>query len=67
MPAFLCLDVHSCAAAALRRDDAGRTHVCRPAPERIEEAFRGLARYPRFWEERLDAFEAEPRREDDAS
>jgi len=54
------------AGLAARRKE-GRTHVCRLAPERIEEAYRWLARYQRFWEEWLDALEAEVRREVDAS
>ena len=54
-------------AGLVERRIAGRTHVCRLAPEPIEEAYRWLARYQRFWEERLDALEAELRREDDAS
>lgn len=51
-------------AGLVERTVAGRTHVCRLAPERIEEAYRWLARYQRFWEERLDALEAELRRDD---
>jgi hypothetical protein len=46
---------------------AGRTHVCRLAPEPIAAAHRWLGRYQRFWQERLDALEAEQRREDEAS
>ncbi len=51
-------------AGLVERTVAGRTHVCRLSPERIEEAYRWLARYERFWEERLDALEAELRRDD---
>ncbi len=54
------------AGLAARRKE-GRTQVCRLEPERIEEAYRWLARYQRFWEERLDALEAELWCEDDAS
>ena len=54
-------------ADVVERRVAGRTHVCRLAPERIEEAYRWLARCQRFWTERLDALEEELRREDDAS
>ena len=54
-------------AGVLERRAAGRTHVCRLMPEPIEEAYRWLALYRRFWPERLDAFEAELRREVDAS
>jgi DNA-binding transcriptional ArsR family regulator len=54
-------------AGLVQRSVAGRTHVCRLAPEPIEEAFRWLGRYQRFWQERLDDLEAELRREDDAS
>lgn len=54
-------------AGLVERTIAGRTHVCRLAPEAIEEAYRWLARYERFWSERLDALEAELRREDEAS
>ncbi len=54
-------------AGLLERTVIGRTHVCHLAPEPIEEAYRWLGRYERFWQERLDALEAELRREHDAS
>ena len=54
------------AGLAARRKE-GRTQVCRLEPERIDEAYRWLALYRRFWPERLDAFEAEVQCEDDAS
>lgn len=41
-------------AGRLWRTVVGRTHVCRHAPEPIDEAYRWLARYERFWSERLD-------------
>ncbi len=52
-------------AGLVERTIAGRTHVCRLAPEPIEEAFRWLRFYERFWQERLDVLEAELRGEDD--
>ena len=54
-------------AGLVERRVAGRTRVCRLAPEPIEEAYRWLARYQRFWEERLGALEAELRRGDQVS
>jgi DNA-binding transcriptional ArsR family regulator len=54
-------------AGLLVRTVAGRTHVCRLAAAPIEEAYRWLERYERFWAERLDALEAELRRKDEAS
>jgi DNA-binding transcriptional ArsR family regulator len=54
-------------AGLVERTVAGRTHVCRLAPEPIAEAHRWLGSYQRFWQERLDALEAELRREDEAS
>jgi len=54
-------------AGLVERRVAGRTHVCRLAPEPIEEAHRWLARYQHSWEERLDALEAELRRKEEAS
>ena len=54
-------------AGLVERTVVGRTHVCRLAPAPLEEAVRWLARYERFWPERLGALEAELRREDDAS
>lgn len=54
-------------AGLVERSVVGRTHVCQLAPEPIEEAFRWLRRYERFWQERLDDLEAALRREDDAS
>jgi DNA-binding transcriptional ArsR family regulator len=54
-------------AGLVERTVAGRTHVCRLSPEPIAEAHRWLGRYQRFWQERLDALEAELRREDEAS
>ena len=54
-------------AGLVQRRKGGRTHVCRLMPEPIEEAYRWLALYRRFWPERLDALEAELRCEDDAS
>jgi len=51
----------------LERRVEGRTHVCRLAPEPIEEAYRWLARHQRFGGERLDALELDLRREDEAS
>ena len=54
-------------AGLVERTVVGRTHVCRLAPAPLEEAVRWLARVQRFWPERLDALEAELRREDEAS
>jgi len=51
-------------AGLVERTVTGRTHVCRLAPEPIDEAVRWLARHQRFWAERLDALEAELRRDD---
>ncbi len=51
-------------AGLVHRTVTGRTHLCRLAPEPIEEAHRWLGRYRRFWNDRLDALEATMRRDD---
>ena len=53
-------------AGLVKRTVTGRSHLCRLAPEPIEEAHRWLDRYRRFWNDRLDALEATMRRDDDA-
>jgi DNA-binding transcriptional ArsR family regulator len=54
-------------AGLVERTVVGRTHVCRLASAPLDEAIRWLVRVQRFWPERLDALEAELRREDEAS
>ena len=56
LPAVLKhLDVLEGAGLIVRRK-TGRTVACRLNPTAMEEAHRWLARYERFWSERLDAF-----------
>lgn len=45
-------------AGLLKRTKAGRTVSCHLNAEPMEEAMSWLARYQRFWTERLDALEA---------
>jgi DNA-binding transcriptional ArsR family regulator len=45
-------------AGLLTRTKAGRTVSCHLSAEPMEEAMGWLARYQRFWTERLDALEA---------
>lgn len=47
-----------------RRVD-GRRHLCRLQPAPLEAAYRWLAHYEQFWNERLDALEALLRAEND--
>jgi DNA-binding transcriptional ArsR family regulator len=51
-------------AGLVERTIAGRRHVCRLAPEPIEEAHRWLERYRAFWAERLGALEEALGRDD---
>lgn len=52
-------------AGLVERQVSGRTHICRLAPEPLEEAYRWLRQYRRFWGERLDALEAALRADDE--
>ncbi|MFO7178660.1 MAG: metalloregulator ArsR/SmtB family transcription factor [Pseudomonadota bacterium] len=45
-------------AGLVRRRIVGRTHYCSLRATRLAEAHRWLARYERYWNERLDALEA---------
>ena len=45
-------------AGLVRRRVQGRLHRCRLEADRLAEAQAWLARYERFWDERLDALEA---------
>jgi DNA-binding transcriptional ArsR family regulator len=45
-------------AGILRRRRAGRVHYCSLDAARLAEAQAWLARYERFWNDRLDALEA---------
>lgn len=44
-------------AGLIRREVRWRTHVCRLAPEPLEQAHDWLGTYERFWTGRLDALE----------
>jgi DNA-binding transcriptional ArsR family regulator len=52
-------------AGLVEREVSGRTHICRLAAEPLEEAYRWLGQYRRFWGERLDALEAALRADDE--
>lgn len=51
-------------AGLIRRAKRGRTHYCTLEPAALADAHAWLAFYERFWTERLDALEAQLRRED---
>jgi DNA-binding transcriptional ArsR family regulator len=54
-------------AGIVRRRRAGRMHYCRLDVARLAEAQAWLARYERFWNDRLDALAALLQAEDDAA
>ncbi|MCC6677528.1 MAG: helix-turn-helix transcriptional regulator [Phycisphaerales bacterium] len=54
-------------AGLIRRAKRGRTHYCQLEPAAFAEAHQWLAFYERFWSSRLDALEAQLRREDQHS
>ncbi|MHB2266705.1 ArsR/SmtB family transcription factor [Aliihoeflea sp. PC F10.4] len=45
-------------AGLVRREVQGRTHKCSLNPARLRDARDWIARYEKFWNERLDALEA---------
>lgn len=51
-------------AGLIRREVCGRRHVCRLAPEPLENAHRWLSFYERFWTDRFDELERLLREED---
>ncbi len=46
-------------AGLLAREVQGRTHVCRLAPDALQDAHDWFRDYERFWSGRLDALERE--------
>lgn len=51
-------------AGLIRRAKRGRTHYCTLEPAALAEAHAWLTFYERFWTDRLDALEAQLRRDD---
>ena len=54
-------------AGIVRRTVQGRTHVCRLDARPIQAGIEWMRRYEKFWNERLDALEAQLRSEDSSA
>lgn len=50
-------------AGLIHRTIEGRKHTCKLVPEPLEETYRWLEHYRKFWTDRLDALEAAMRQE----